>query len=140
MSDLPFNVLVGLTLTEVNATVGDTEVFLLSADGRLFRMHNFESDCGNDVDVQLDDICGELSDIIGEPIVQAEMSNNDRQTIHELLETGVVKGKSDDENFTWTFYRITTIKGQVVLRWYGRSNGYYSEEVQLTEIKPRENI
>lgn len=73
--------------------------------------------------VQVEDVIGDLSDLEGEPILEAE-----EVTSNENPE-GVVKDYQD--SFTWTFYKFATIKGRVTIRFYGESNGYYSESVDF---------
>lgn len=35
------------------------------------------------------------------------------------------------ESYTWSFYAIKTSSSTMVLRWYGESNGWYSETVDI---------
>ena len=98
-------------------------MFFDTAEGRRFKMNHIQDCCEM---VTVEDICGELSDLVGEPIIQAEESSS------RTNPDGVKP--EDQDSFTWTFYRIATRKGQVVIRWYGYSNGYYSESVDFTEI------
>lgn len=117
-----FKELVGKTFSEVSGKVdGDMVEFTLKdGSGKYFLHHN--QDCCENVRIQ--DICGELSDLIDSPIVQAEENSSaDLDRIAPIPARG--------ESCTWTFYRIATAKGQVVLRWLGESDGYYSERVDL---------
>lgn len=59
--------------------------------------------------------------------------NLEEAIFYEILEKECDKeALSDyDESFTWTFYTIRTSKGYLDIRWYGTSNGYYSESVEF---------
>lgn len=80
-----------------------------------------EQDCCEHVEVE--DVAGDLSKLTGVVLLAEESSNNDEPR----------RGKYDDSH-TWTFYRISTINQSVVIRWYGSSNGYYSESVSFARI------
>lgn len=84
-------------------------------------------DCCESVDI--DDICGDLQDLINAPIKIAEELHSDK----------ILGAKSEyDESFTWTFYKLVTLKGYVDIKWYGTSNGYYSERVDLFKVNEEE--
>ena len=105
--------------TFINVTKLDAELLFEAEDGMKFTFYHTQDCCEN---VYIEDVNGDLSDLIGAPMVMAEEStNNDR----ELLE-----GR-EYESFTWTFYKFATNKGSVTVRWLGESNGYYSERVDL---------
>jgi hypothetical protein len=73
--------------------------------------------------VGVEDITGDLDALVGAPLVVAEESTSGENP------EGITK--EYQESFTWTFYKFATIKGYVDIRWYGESNGYYSESVDL---------
>ena len=72
------------------------------------------------------DIVGDLGDLIGNPILMAEEVTNKQDVNPEG-----VKIPEYQDSFTWTFYKLATIKGSVTLSWYGESNGYYNESVSF---------
>lgn len=110
-----FSDLLGKTLTEVTK-VDNERIRFVTDDGRTFQMWHSQDCCES---VTIDDICGELSDLVGSPIIRAEEnSSNDP-----------VEGRNISESFTWTFYRIETARGLVVIRWHG----CYSESVDFSE-------
>ncbi|MGX1022511.1 hypothetical protein AB7M33_005187 [Pseudomonas sp. Y3 TE3536] len=122
---IAFDQLIGITLSEVlQAEKGSSMITLLAACGRLFRMHHYDL-CSEEV--SLDDVEGDISDIVGSPITLAEKSTSP-DTPDD------VQDRLTQLSQTWTFYRIGTVKGMVVLRWFGESNGYYSEEVDFVEL------
>lgn len=111
--------MLGLTFVEVTGSVGDGEMTFVTADGQRF-MFAHQQDCCESVSIE--DICGDLQDLVGEPLLRAEES--------EGL-SPVEFDETEHESVTWTFYRFATRKGYVDVRWLGESNGYYSEGVDL---------
>jgi hypothetical protein len=97
------------------------EMTFVSGD-LVWRFYHAQDCCEN---VSIEDICGDLQDLVGDPILVAEeISNADRPSDVEDLYY---------ESSTWTFYRFATVKGTVTVRWLGTSNGYYSESVYVSE-------
>jgi hypothetical protein len=112
----------GKTFTEIRGGIGDDELIFVCAEGIFKMLH--EQDCCESVSIE--DITGDLQDLIGSPILVAEES-----TSNENPETANPETVEYQESFTWTFYKFATKKGYVDIRWYGGSNGYYSESVGL---------
>lgn len=116
--------LVGKTLTHVTlATQGDSLIEFTADTGERFRMYHSQDCCES---VSIDDIEGDLADLIGSPIVLAE----------EASDCPEPDAPEYADSYTWTFYRIATAKGFVVIRWFGESNGYYSESVDFEQVAP----
>lgn len=110
--------LIGKTLSHVALSDNMDQIDFIAADGDRFSMFH-DQDCCETVTVN--DICGDLQDLVGSPIIEADESMSNKNPDGVEVEY--------QDSFTWTFYNIRTIKGGVTIRWYGESNGYYSEEV-----------
>jgi hypothetical protein len=124
--DALFVGLVGKTLCAVTGLeAGSDEAHFTTDDGETFRMQH-DQDCCEAVNIE--SVVGDVSALIGEPILRAEVvSSTD-------WPEGTQKPDYDDESFTWTFYKLATRKGYVDVRWYGSSNGYYSESVTFSKV------
>ena len=120
--EVPFEVLKGKILTKIDGMEqGNDEIIFHCSDGTEYIMYH-DQDCCECVDI--DDVCGDTNDLIDSEILIAEKNyNND------------LPAKDEDDSYTWTFYKLATIKGYVDIKWYGASNGYYSEEVNFIQIK-----
>lgn len=127
MKNAEFKELEGLTITEIEKCEvfdGDGLIFR-TADGREYLM-GYRQDCC--ASVGLDDINGELDWLLNSPVLRAEENSSED-------EPPKVERASEPESETWTFYRIQTAKGLVVIRWHGESNGYYSESPSFQRSK-----
>ena len=118
--DCDISVLIGKTLTEVSSD-SDAEIVFKTDSGEIYEMYH-RQDCCEDVNIE--DICGDLNCLIGNPILKAEMTTNNDNPKRDY-----------DDSYTWTFYHLATIKGYVTIRWYGASNGYYSEAVNFSLVE-----
>ena len=118
-SDPKFEVadMVGKTFVRVEK-VNDDIIKFTADNGDQYAFYH-DQDCCESVVVK--DIVGDLSDLEGSPLIEAE----------EVTKTGDSEWGSE----TWTFYKFGTIKGHVNISWEGSSNGYYSESVDKALVK-----
>jgi len=132
------NELVGKTLTKID--LSEREIIFHCINGAKYLMHHKQDCCES---VVVEDITGDLVDLIGTPILKAEEVSNDNfeKAFNDsfTLKKGDYSKKDKDgmyepESCTWTFYKLATINGYVDIRWYGESNGYYSEGVDFKLI------
>lgn len=123
--DTQFNELVG---KRIKAIEGDKveEIIFVCEDGTKYKMYHRQECCEG---VTVEDIVGDLNDLIGKKILKAV------EVISGENPEGVDVSDRYQDSFTWTFYHITSEKGDdVTIRWYGESNGYYSESVDFVKL------
>jgi hypothetical protein len=97
------------------------ELTLYLSDTNYVRFYHSQDCCES---VYIEDICGDLNDLVGAPLLEAEeVSSYEAEPLY-----------AGEESYTWTFYKFATQKGFVTVRWYGSSNGYYSESVSVDVV------
>jgi len=118
--------LMGKTILKIDRVNDDGEELHFHMNtGETYIQYHMQDCCES---VYIEDICGDLSDLLFTPVLNAyEESNGERD-------------EDQYESVTWTFYNISTIKGSVTIRWCGQSNGYYSESVDWRVIKAPEGF
>lgn len=144
MKRMDISELIGKTLLYIHIDKELDEILFTCNDGTQYKMYHEEDCCES---VTIEDIIGNINDLIGSPILIAEEVNSDKfaEDFENSfkLEEGLKDyhwnyknehGERMPESFTWTFYKLATIKGYVDIRWYGSSNGYYSESVDFIKL------
>jgi hypothetical protein len=102
---------------------GEVTAVYFITDRAIWRMYHDQA-CSESV--YLEDVNGDLAGLIGQRIVAAEESSSDN---HDDP-----RARSSE---TWTFYKLAAENGvYVTLRWWGSSNGYYSEDVDVERYPP----
>ncbi|MHC5291091.1 hypothetical protein CHCC14819_0455 [Bacillus licheniformis] len=123
--DESIEVLKGKVLTEISVSEAEDEIYFTTAEGEEFLMYHNQDCCET---VEIEEIIGDIEDLLGSPILMAE----------EITEDATWDSESWG-SATWTFYKLATIKGYVTIRWYGSSNGYYSESVDFVRVPKDSN-
>lgn len=126
--------MIGKTMTKVEIRVGKScapdydcdRVMFTASDGTQYEMFHQQDCCES---VNLEDIDGDIANLEGSPITMAEFVDG---------ESGDHTGETylEDHSYTWTFCKFATVKGYVTFRWYGTSNGYYSETPSIFKWIP----
>lgn len=112
--------LVGRTIESIREI--DDALYIDCTDGNKYRLIHHQNCCES---VYIEDIAGDLHSLVGNPLLVAEERYGELPPLDE-----------HEESYTWTFYVFATIKGHVDIRFYGSSNGYYSERVEFEWLNP----
>jgi len=123
-----FSTLLGKTLKKIDVDSNKEKIhFEVEGEEEKYVLCHDQDCCES---VTIEDICGDIEDLIGEPILMAEEVISNKDPVAPIG----FGFKHEDDSFTWTFYKLATAKGYVTIRWLGESNGYYSESVDLYRI------
>lgn len=115
VADMLGHVVVAVTRT-------DDELHFSLANGLNCRFYHSQDCCEH---VYIESVDGDLNDLVGKPLLLAEESSNRDDPPKQNY----------DDSYTWTYYRFATERGHVTVRFFGSSNGYYSEGVDLEVSK-----
>jgi hypothetical protein len=118
-----FSDLLGKILTKIDQE--SDKLTFHTVEGETFILFHSQDCCEN---VSIEDIEGDLNDLLYSTILQAEEVSDDDDFEENF------KFEYQPESHTWTFYKLATIKGYVTIRWLGTSNGYYSESVSFDKL------
>jgi len=116
-NDADISILIGRKAVNIE-NHGD-ELLIHLSDGTAYKFFHRQDCCEN---VEIEEIIGDLDDLVDSPFMMAEEISNSEGP------------KLEHSSYTWTFYKFATAKGYVTIRWLGESNGYYSEDVDFQRL------
>lgn len=111
-NDVDISEFIGKIFTKIE----DNSIFYTAE--KQYEMYHSQ-DCCESVDLQ--EIIGDISDIIFEEIINAYITDEEGENPEYASEAQ-----------EWTNFHIASAKGEVVFRWFGSSNGYYGTGVSIS--------
>lgn len=113
----------GKTIQEIRGCKKHSdEVTIKFTDGTCLKFYHRQECCET---VLFEDFDATPEDLVNAKIISIEerISNSNENEIKPL--------NTLDKSYTWSFYVIKTSKFTMTMRWYGESNGWYSETVNI---------
>jgi hypothetical protein len=124
-----FKDLLGKTLIKIDIDYNNDKITFHCNNETVYQLFHQHDCCES---VTIDDIVGDLEDLLENPITLAEeVSNYEPTSEEDIKRTEEINGWG---SCTWTFYKLATVKGYVDIKWFGESNGYYSESVDFKQL------
>ena len=119
--EITIDKIIGKTVKSVTGEIGSGDLTLKFTDGTIAYFYHSQDCCE---DVSIDDIVGDTISMVGQKLLKAsiKVSENCGNT---------PKHSYEDDSYTWTFLTLATIKGYVDVKFYGSSNGYYGEDIDI---------
>lgn len=105
--------------------VNDDELHMQFSDGTSCKWYHKQDCCES---VSINDIIGDLQGLVDLPLLVAEERSSEGEYPPDL--------GYEPESCTWTFYTFRNVSVSVDVRWFGESNGYYSESVDFQYVGP----
>lgn len=113
--------LIGKKIIKIEEGIGEN-LLTISTDNGSMNFYHYQDCCET---VWLEDGLKDLEKMIGEIVLQADIiESHDDGALNQW-----------DESYTWTYYKISTLHNDCTLRFYGTSNGYYSESVDIEWVE-----
>jgi len=118
---IPFTELVGKTFEQVLVT--DDEIYFINKERIDYKLYHDRECCEA---VYIESIDGDIQKHLPQhEVLEARESYNRSNEPPENMNAG------DIDSYTWSFYTIRTMRDTFTIRFFGSSNGNYSETAQL---------
>ncbi len=120
--------LTGKTVSNIDIDEGNAEMQITCTDGTKYLFHHVQDCCES---VNIVDVNGDPKALVGYKLMLIE---EDGFALTEEYDKYIF-----DESCTTTEFVFHTSKDSLAVRWIGCSNGYYSEEVDISDLTPKKD-